>query len=116
MYWEVDQVVDWLKALSLGQYEDSLRDGSVDGPFLFELTDEDLMNILGVEHKLHRKKILLAIDQLRSFVSPDNNNTTSSREKLLEATPVADTSSANIVQSGSTMVSTVVMSARQKDW
>jgi hypothetical protein len=77
-YWGVDHVVEWLKALSLGQYEDSFRDGSIDGPFLCELTDDDLLNVLGVEHKLHRKKILLGIAQLRSLSSTDatatNNN------------------------------------------
>lgn len=64
--WEVDHVIQWLKALSLGQYEDSFRDGSIDGPFLFQLTDDDLMNVLGVEHKLHRKKILFSIAQLQT--------------------------------------------------
>lgn len=72
-YWSVDHVVEWLKALSLGQYEDSFRDGSVDGPFLCELTDDDLMNVLGVEHKLHRKKLLLGIARLRS---PNSNDGT----------------------------------------
>lgn len=69
--WEVDHVIQWLKALSLGQYEDSFRDGSIDGPFLFQLTDDDLMNVLGVEHKLHRKKILFGIVQLQT-VSNDS--------------------------------------------
>jgi len=64
--WEVDHVIQWLKALSLGQYEDSFRDGSIDGPFLFQLTDDDLMNVLGVEHILHRKKILFGIAQLQT--------------------------------------------------
>lgn len=64
-YWEVDQVVEWLQLLSLGQYEDVFRDASIDGPFLFQLTDDDLLNTLGIEHKLHRKKILFGISKLR---------------------------------------------------
>ena len=64
-YWEVDQVVEWLQLLSLGQYEDIFRDASIDGPFLFQLTDDDLLNTLGIEHKLHRKKILFGISKLR---------------------------------------------------
>lgn len=62
--WTVDDVVEWLRVLSLRQYEDSFRDGAVDGPFLSQLTDDDLLNILGVEHKLHRKKILYGILKL----------------------------------------------------
>lgn len=64
-YWEVDQVVEWLQLLSLGQYEDVFRDASIDGPFLFQLTDDDLLNTLGIEHKLHRKKIIFGISKLR---------------------------------------------------
>lgn len=62
--WTVDDVVDWLRVLSLHQYQDSFRDGAVDGPFLSQITDDDLLNILGVEHKLHRKKILYGILKL----------------------------------------------------
>ena len=62
--WTVDDVADWLRVLSLHQYEDSFRDGAVDGPFLSQLTDDDLLNILGIEHKLHRKKILYGISKL----------------------------------------------------
>ncbi len=62
--WEVDHVIQWLKALSLGQYEEAFRDGSVDGPFLCQLTDDDLANAIGIEHKLHRKKVRLGIVEL----------------------------------------------------
>lgn len=68
--WEVDHVVQWLRALSLGQYEDAFRDGSVDGPFLCQLTDDDLANVLGIEHKLHRKKIHFGISQLKLTLGP----------------------------------------------
>lgn len=73
--WTVDDVVEWLRVLSLRQYEDSFRDGAVDGPFLSQLTDDDLLNILGVEHKLHRKKILYGILKLmdsQTQSSPQN--------------------------------------------
>ncbi len=62
--WEVDHVIQWLKALSLGQYEQAFRDGSVDGPFLCQLTDDDLVNVIGIEHKLHRKKVRIGITEL----------------------------------------------------
>lgn len=65
--WAVDHVIEWLYALSLGQYEEAFKDGSIDGPFLCQLTDDDLMNVLGIEHKLHRKKILFGISQLQKM-------------------------------------------------
>jgi SAM domain (Sterile alpha motif). len=86
-YWSVDHVVEWLKALSLGQYEDSFRDGSVDGPFLCELTDDDLMNVLGVEHKLHRKKLLLGISRLQSLNS--NEGTTDTKNEIQMSSTVS---------------------------
>lgn len=64
--WDVENVVQWLAAIYLSQYEDLFRDASIDGPFLCQLTDEDLKDALGIQHKLHRKKILFGIDQLKS--------------------------------------------------
>lgn len=66
--WDVNNVAQWLSAIYLSQYEDSFRDASVDGPFLCQLTDEDLKDALGIEHKLHRKKIIFGINQLRSQI------------------------------------------------
>jgi hypothetical protein len=63
--WTVADVGAWLDTLSLGQYKDAFADAAVDGAFLFDLTDEDLRNTLGIEHALHRKKVLHAIKRLR---------------------------------------------------
>ncbi len=69
MKWNVENVVQWLSAIYLSQYEESFRDASIDGPFLCQLTDEDLQDALGIGHKLHRKKILFGIDQLKIKIS-----------------------------------------------
>jgi len=62
--WSINDVSKWLKEIGLEQYQSSFKEGAVDGSFLYELTDDDLRNTLGVEHKLHRKKILSAIKSL----------------------------------------------------
>ena len=63
--WTVGDVSHWLDALALGQYKDAFADAAIDGAFLGELTDDDLRNTLGIEHALHRKKLLSAVTRLR---------------------------------------------------
>jgi len=74
--WNVSDVSEWLSSLCLSQYIDSFRDGAVDGPFLHVITDDDLRYVLGVEHKLHRKKIIYSIDLLKrkQRTSQDNHH------------------------------------------
>lgn len=63
--WSVGDVGRWLDTLSLGQYKAAFSDAAVDGAFLYDLNDSDLRNTLGIEHGLHRKKILNSVDRLR---------------------------------------------------
>lgn len=63
--WNIGDVAQWLDSLSLGQYKHVFAEAAVDGAFLYDLSDEDLRNTLGIEHNLHRKKILVAIQRLR---------------------------------------------------
>lgn len=82
--WNVDDVSKWLATIALSQYIQAFRDGSVDGPFLFQLTDEDLRNILGVEHQLHRKKILFSVTQLQSKINrPEPKESKEASEKTV---------------------------------
>lgn len=62
--WVVDDVGRWLDSLSLGQYKKAFAEGAVDGPFLLELRPEDMSEVLGVSHKLHVRKILVARNKL----------------------------------------------------
>src|SRR5271165_5831442 len=57
-------VVDWLRALGLGQYEDVFRDNEIDGAVLTDLTEDDFEK-LGVPMG-HRKRLLKAIATLRN--------------------------------------------------
>lgn len=65
--WSINDVSKWLASISLSQYQSAFKEGAVDGAFLCELTDEDLRNTLGVEHRLHRKKILFSIRCLKNY-------------------------------------------------
>lgn len=63
--WSVMDVCRWLETLSLGQYCRSFSDATIDGPFLLELREEDLAQVLGIQHKLHIRKIMLGREKLR---------------------------------------------------
>ena len=63
--WSVTDVMRWLDTLALGQYKQAFKEASVDGEFLLELREEDLMQVLGMEHKLHVRKVILARDKLK---------------------------------------------------
>ena len=80
--WNANEVTKWLSALSLSQYADTFREGAVDGAFLHVITDDDLRNTLGVEHKLHRKKILYYINCLKSNSSQIYEQTEQTDYKL----------------------------------
>lgn len=64
--WSVEDVARWLQTLSLGQYREAFIDAAVDGAFLYDLNDDDLRNTLGIEHRLHRKKIINMISKLKA--------------------------------------------------
>jgi len=63
--WSVSDVSNWLQTLSLGQYSEAFIDSAIDGEFLYDINDDDLKNTLGIEHRLHRKKILNSISRLK---------------------------------------------------
>lgn len=69
--WSVKDVGRWLDTLTLGQYKAAFAEASVDGEFLLELREEDLVHVLGMEHKLHVRKIIIARDKLRPLSEAD---------------------------------------------
>lgn len=62
--WTITDVSRWLDTLSLSQYKDAFREGAVDGEFLMELRPEDMSEVLGMTHKLHVRKVVLARNKL----------------------------------------------------
>lgn len=63
--WTVADVTRWLGTLSLGQYTEKFQEATVDGPFLMELREEDLVDVLAIKHKLHVRKILISREKLK---------------------------------------------------
>merc|ERR1712224_1185985 len=54
--WCVSDVVEWLEALSLGHLGDRFRESGIDGAFLSQLTEEELVANFGL-NKLQARKI-----------------------------------------------------------
>ena len=70
-FWTVGDVSQWLETLSLGQYSRAFQEACIDGAFLMELREEDLMQVLGIEHKLHVRKIMLSREKLRPLTKAE---------------------------------------------
>lgn len=65
--WSGADVVEWLRHLELEQYAQNFSNLSVDGYIILDLTEEDLEGELNVSVRLHRKKLLKAIEELRQI-------------------------------------------------
>lgn len=63
--WTVSDVCRWMDSLLLSQYNEAFREARIDGPFLMELREEDMVEVLGITHKLHVRKIIVSRDKLR---------------------------------------------------
>lgn len=63
--WTVNDVGRWLDTLTLPQYKQAFKEATVDGEFLLELRPEDMTDVLGMDHQLHVRKIVVARDKLR---------------------------------------------------
>lgn len=64
--WRASQVLAWLEiALGMPQYSARCSENVKSGKVLLELNDSELESGLGLTHPMHRKKIRLAIEELR---------------------------------------------------
>ena len=69
-YWTVAHVQHWLEhALCLPQYRAAFTDAAVDGLLLATLREGDLVNVLGIRHPLHLRKLGVAIAALATRLS-----------------------------------------------
>lgn len=63
--WTVSDVCRWMDSLLLSEYNLAFKEARIDGPFLMELREEDMVEVLGITHKLHVRKILVSREKLR---------------------------------------------------
>lgn len=63
--WNYQDVSEWLSQLGLECYIDNFIEMKVDGYLILDLTDEDMKVELNIQSKLHRKKLLNAINELK---------------------------------------------------
>ena len=63
--WKVSDVTAWLVKVELPQHCETFKSHSVDGALLLTLTEQDMYSVLGVVSPLHRKKLMMAIADLR---------------------------------------------------
>jgi hypothetical protein len=90
-----------VQTLSLGQYSEAFIDSAVDGEFLYDLNDDDLKNTLGIEHRLHRKKILNCVHRLKlAEAQKDNKLNELLRESGNLEAPVSPCAVDVVVRSG----------------
>ncbi|XP_014673509.1 PREDICTED: uncharacterized protein LOC106813798 [Priapulus caudatus] len=59
--WDADQVALWMHTMGLSQYVGSCRAWLRDGEQLLQATTQDLVQELGIQNPLHRKKLQLAL-------------------------------------------------------
>eukprot|EP00940_MAST-03C_sp_MAST-3C-sp2_P000961 g961.t1 len=69
--WTCADVKRWLDMLMLGQYKKSFNEAAVDGSFLMELTPSDMRDVLGIEHRLHIKKIITMREKLKPLTTEE---------------------------------------------
>lgn len=65
--WGIEEVGAWLeKTVSLPQYKPIFADLAIDGSLLQHIMDEDLVNDFEIRIRLHRIKIIKAIEKLNT--------------------------------------------------
>ncbi len=65
--WTEDDVLVWLKLIGMEKYAENFSEMKVDGLLILELQEDELLQELHIEIKLHRKKIIKAIELLKEY-------------------------------------------------
>lgn len=65
--WSQEDVLLWLKLIGMEQYAENFGEMKIDGLIILELNEDELLEELKITMKLHRKKILKAIEVLKEY-------------------------------------------------
>jgi len=65
--WKVADTCAWLESQELGDHVQAFKTHAVDGKLLFSLTEQDMYSVLEIQSPLRRKKLAMAIAELRSM-------------------------------------------------
>merc|ERR1712113_1019145 len=69
--WKVADVIAFLDAVELSMHADAFKTHSVDGKILLALDEQELYKVLNIVSPLHRKKLMMAIADLRAnYLNP----------------------------------------------
>ncbi|KDO31888.1 hypothetical protein SPRG_03104 [Saprolegnia parasitica CBS 223.65] len=104
--WSVLDVGRWLDTMALGTYKQAFADGTVDGALLYDLNDHDLRYSLGIEHDLHRKKILQAVDRLKAAEGKTKERLYAAADAPLSSLPDASPSATPLASTSATPAAT----------
>src|SRR5580700_5828019 len=104
----MQQIVDWLQRLGLGQYAERFAENDINFAILPDLTDQDLKE-LGVASLGHRRQLLRAITELK------DNETSTSKPSGDDIAPIAPHDTAerrHVTVMFSDLVGSTALSAR----
>lgn len=65
--WTSDEIRIWLEIIGMEKYTQNFIDMGVDGLLILDLEEKDIEEELQISTKLHRKKIIKAIEVLREY-------------------------------------------------
>jgi hypothetical protein len=72
--WSIKDVGLWLKNIDLDQYTRSFETERVTGDFLLQYVDDDeVMTDLGIEKKLHRKRLSFELQKISKLENRTDN-------------------------------------------
>lgn len=69
--WKVADTCAWLESQELGDHVQAFKTHAVDGKLLLSLTEPEMYGTLGIVSPLRRKKLMMAISELRTaYMNP----------------------------------------------
>ena len=67
--WTNEDIITWLGIIGMDKYAQNFLDMGVDGYLILDLEEQDIVEELQISVKLHRKKIMKAIEVLREYTT-----------------------------------------------